>query len=150
MSRREFARCAGRCALLSAGVGLLPFPLFSEAESTAGPKKGLEGRKQSPYFTPDPEGGIRCDLCPHACRIENGGRGRCGVRENVDGTLWTDVYGNPCAVNIDPVEKKPFHHVLPGSRTLSLATVSFTDCFLSSLSSRCHAQGAMSSRYKRS
>jgi pyruvate formate lyase activating enzyme len=44
------------------------------------------------------------------------------VRENVDGTLWTVVYGNPCAVNIDPVEKKPFYHVLPGTRTLSLAT----------------------------
>jgi pyruvate formate lyase activating enzyme len=44
------------------------------------------------------------------------------VRENVDGTLWSVVYGNPCAVNIDPVEKKPFYHVLPGSKTLSLAT----------------------------
>jgi pyruvate formate lyase activating enzyme len=44
------------------------------------------------------------------------------VRENVEGTLWSVVYGNPCAVNIDPVEKKPFYHVLPGTRTLSLAT----------------------------
>jgi pyruvate formate lyase activating enzyme len=44
------------------------------------------------------------------------------VRENVDGSLWTVAYGNPCAVNIDPVEKKPFYHVLPGTKTLSVAT----------------------------
>jgi pyruvate formate lyase activating enzyme len=44
------------------------------------------------------------------------------VRENAGGTLWTLTYGNPCAVNIDPVEKKPFYHVLPGSKTLSVAT----------------------------
>jgi pyruvate formate lyase activating enzyme len=44
------------------------------------------------------------------------------VRENVDGALWSVVYGNPCAVHLDPVEKKPFYHVLPGSKTLSLAT----------------------------
>jgi pyruvate formate lyase activating enzyme len=44
------------------------------------------------------------------------------VRENSDGTLWTVAFANPCAVQIDPVEKKPFYHVLPGTKTLSVAT----------------------------
>jgi pyruvate formate lyase activating enzyme len=122
MSRRDFARCVGRCALLSVGAGLLPDPLLAAAGSAAGPQKGLAGRKKASHFTPLSNGAVRCDLCPHECRIEDGERGQCSVRQNVAGTLWTTVYGNPCAVNIDPVEKKPFYHVLPGTRTLSLAT----------------------------
>ena len=122
MSRRDFARCVGRCALLSAGAALLPDPLLADAGSAAGPQKGLAGRKKSSYFTTLSNRAVRCDLCPHGCRIDDGDRGQCGVRENVAGALWTTVYGNPCAVNIDPIEKKPFHHVLPGTRTLSVAT----------------------------
>jgi pyruvate formate lyase activating enzyme len=122
LSRRDFARCVGRYAVLSAGAGLLPYALFSAPASAAGPKKGLEGRRSASYASRVSERGVRCDLCPQRCRIEHGRRGQCGVRENVDGTLWTLVYGNPCAVNIDPVEKKPFYHVLPGTRTLSVAT----------------------------
>jgi pyruvate formate lyase activating enzyme len=93
--------------------------------TSGGPQKGLAGRNtRSPWFTrlPDTKGAVRCDLCPDRCTIEPGRRGQCGVRENVDGTLCSVVYGNPCAVNIDPVEKKPFYHVLPGTKTLSLAT----------------------------
>ena len=122
ISRREFARCVGRCALLSAGVAFLPRPVLADPQPMAGPKKGLVGRKKALFFTTLSEHRVRCDLCPHLCTIEDGRRGRCGVRENVDGKLWTVVYGNPCALNIDPVEKKPFYHVLPGTRTLSLAS----------------------------
>ena len=119
VTRRDFARCVGSCALLAAGAGLVPSSVLA---GPAGPRKGLGGRKKSPYFTRLVKGAVRCDLCPHRCTIERGRRGQCGVRENVDGALWSVVYGNPCAVNIDPVEKKPFYHVLPGSKTLSLAT----------------------------
>jgi pyruvate formate lyase activating enzyme len=122
ISRRDFARCVGRCAVLSAGAGLLPYTLLSGPASAAGPKKGLEGRRRASYSSRISKRDVRCDMCPQRCRIEHGHRGQCGVRENVDGTLWTLVYGNPCAVNIDPVEKKPFYHVLPGTRTLSVAT----------------------------
>ena len=82
----------------------------------------MVNRQRSQYFSRLAGGRIRCDLCPHLCEIDNGDRGRCGVRENIDGELWTVAYGNPCAVQIDPVEKKPFYHVLPGTKTLSLAT----------------------------
>lgn len=69
------------------------------------------------------DGTVSCQLCAHCCRIRLGSRGRCGVRENRDGSLHSLVYGRLVAENADPVEKKPLHHFLPGSRTWSIATV---------------------------
>ncbi|MCX7817152.1 MAG: AmmeMemoRadiSam system radical SAM enzyme [Syntrophales bacterium] len=66
---------------------------------------------------------IRCNLCAHRCRISLGRRGVCGVRENVDGTLYSLVYGKLIAENVDPIEKKPLFHIYPGSRSYSIATV---------------------------
>lgn len=60
--------------------------------------------------------------CPHRCVIREGERGFCGVRVNRGGELYTLVYGNPCAVHIDPIEKKPLFHFLPGTTALSIAT----------------------------
>ena len=65
---------------------------------------------------------VRCELCPRACRIAPGRRGDCRVRVNLDGRLAALTYGHPCAVHVDPIEKKPFYHVLPGAPVLSLAT----------------------------
>jgi pyruvate formate lyase activating enzyme len=65
---------------------------------------------------------VSCQLCPRGCVISEGQRGNCGVRENRGGKLHTMVYGNPCAVHADPIEKKPFYHFLPGSLAFSLAT----------------------------
>ena len=121
-SRRDFVSGVGRCALVTAAAGLLPGLPAGGAAAASVVEKGLIGRRASPYFTPVGNGEVWCELCPHRCRIESGQRGRCGVRENIDGELWSVVYGNPCAVNIDPVEKKPFFHVLPGSKTLSVAS----------------------------
>jgi pyruvate formate lyase activating enzyme len=67
--------------------------------------------------------GVHCFLCAHHCRIAPGERGKCGVRENRDGILYTLVYGRPVSVAVDPIEKKPLFHFLPGSMSLSLATV---------------------------
>ena len=66
---------------------------------------------------------VRCGLCRFNCLISDGERGICAVRENRDGTLYSLNYGKLCAENIDPIEKKPLFHVLPGSRTYSVATV---------------------------
>ncbi len=65
---------------------------------------------------------IRCELCPHECEVGPGERGLCEVRQNNNGQYYSLVYGNPCAVHIDPIEKKPFYHVLPASRAFSIAT----------------------------
>ncbi len=69
------------------------------------------------------EGNVLCGLCHHRCRISPGKRGRCGVRENRAGQLFSLVYGRLVSQNIDPIEKKPMFHFLPGSRSLSIATV---------------------------
>jgi pyruvate formate lyase activating enzyme len=65
---------------------------------------------------------VRCELCPHRCVLAEGERGTCRVRENRGGKLYTFVYGNPCAVHVDPIEKKPLFHFLPGTAAFSLAT----------------------------
>lgn len=66
---------------------------------------------------------VQCFLCAHRCRIKEGQRGRCQVRENRDSVLCSLVYGRLVSSNIDPIEKKPLFHVLPGSRSFSIATV---------------------------
>lgn len=65
---------------------------------------------------------VKCRLCHHFCLIKPESRGICGVRENQDGTLFSLVYGKAISVGVDPMEKKPFFHFLPGSFAYSLAT----------------------------
>lgn len=65
---------------------------------------------------------VRCELCPKACLVKPGQSGDCRARVNLDGKLQAVTYGFPCAVHVDPVEKKPLYHFLPGSLTFSLAT----------------------------
>lgn len=65
---------------------------------------------------------IECTLCPRHCKLALGRRGDCRVRANVDGKLFSLVYGNPCSVHVDPIEKKPVFHMLPGSTAFSVAT----------------------------
>lgn len=69
------------------------------------------------------DGAVRCGLCPHGCLVSAGGRGRCGVRENVGGELRSRVWGRPAALAVDPVEKKPLYHFLPGQEALSVGTL---------------------------
>lgn len=64
---------------------------------------------------------VRCDLCPHRCVIMDGKHGICGSRWNFKGKLYSVVYGKPCALADDPVEKKPLNEFHPGTRCLSLS-----------------------------
>ncbi|MEJ2167994.1 MAG: radical SAM protein, partial [Desulfobacterales bacterium] len=66
---------------------------------------------------------VKCNLCCHRCVIKDGRRGICGVRQNEDGILKTLVYGKLIARHIDPIEKKPLFHFLPGTLSYSIATV---------------------------
>ncbi len=69
------------------------------------------------------DGKVQCRNCAHFCVISPGKRGICGVRENINGKLYSLNYGKAIACHIDPIEKKPFFHFLPGSQSLSIATV---------------------------
>ncbi len=65
---------------------------------------------------------VKCLLCPRLCIIPEGKRGNCGARENINGMLYSIVYGKACAAAVDPVEKKPLFHFLPGSSAFSIGT----------------------------
>ncbi|MEA2038631.1 MAG: AmmeMemoRadiSam system radical SAM enzyme [Thermodesulfobacteriota bacterium] len=65
---------------------------------------------------------IKCRLCAQECLIREGERGQCRTRVNVNGQLRSLVYGHPVSVHVDPIEKKPFYHFLPGSEAFSMAT----------------------------
>jgi len=76
-----------------------------------------------PALPPEHEGQtVKCLLCAQECMIAEGERGRCRARMNVDGELRSLVYGRPLSIHVDPIEKKPFYHFLPGSSAFSLAT----------------------------
>lgn len=65
---------------------------------------------------------VQCYLCPRNCVIPSGARGFCNARENKDGKLYSLVYGHPVSLNVDPMEKKPLFHFLPGTTAFSMAT----------------------------
>ena len=73
------------------------------------------------YYTKLKDGAVECQLCPHHCRIVNGKTGACRSRRNEDGVLVSEVYGKPCSLAIDPIEKKPLYHFHPGTQCLSIA-----------------------------
>jgi pyruvate formate lyase activating enzyme len=66
---------------------------------------------------------VQCYLCAHQCKIANLRFGVCGVRQNIEGTLYSLVYAQAVAAHTDPIEKKPLYHFLPGSTSYSIATV---------------------------
>ena len=67
------------------------------------------------------DGAVECQLCPHHCHIAEGKTGFCRSRRNRNGVLVSEVYAQPCALAIDPIEKKPLYHFHPGTQCLSLA-----------------------------
>ena len=73
------------------------------------------------YYQKLDDGRVECTLCPHHCRIAEGKTGVCRSRRNQGGVLVSEVYGKPCALAIDPIEKKPLYHFHPGTTCLSLA-----------------------------
>ncbi|MCU0243273.1 MAG: AmmeMemoRadiSam system radical SAM enzyme [Acidobacteria bacterium] len=78
-------------------------------------------RREAMLWEPAGDGRAACRLCAHRCVVAPGGRGVCAVRENRDGRLETLVYGEAVAAHVDPIEKKPLYHFLPGSKALSVA-----------------------------
>lgn len=74
-------------------------------------------------WRPGKDGAVHCELCNHFCTVAPGARGKCGVRENRGGRLMSLVADRVAAINMDPIEKKPLYHFLPGSTSLSIGTM---------------------------
>ena len=74
------------------------------------------------HWRPLGENRVECELCPHHCKLKEGQFGICGVRKNEGGKLVTFTYGTLISAAVDPIEKKPLYHFLPGHLTFTIAT----------------------------
>ena len=119
VDRRDFLKLS-----LTAGAGLAACALLPKTVRGAA-ASGDEDAKfihEALYYEKLQHKKIRCKLCPRECVIDDHERGYCGVRENRGGTYYTLVYGRACTYHIDPIEKKPLFHFLPGTTAFSIAT----------------------------
>src|ERR1017187_10370209 len=96
----------------------LAFPCFAMRAAEADARFTIEAR----FYEKLPYKKIKCKLCPRECVIDDAERGYCGVRENRGGTYYTLVHSRVATAHIDPIEKKPFFHFLPGAVAFSLGT----------------------------
>ncbi|OPX31618.1 MAG: hypothetical protein B1H40_03715, partial [Candidatus Latescibacteria bacterium 4484_181] len=119
---RDIAEKGASLALVSQIMDIVrPFEQ-AEASSEVVDHKHIFVRKEAMHYVKLGRRAVRCELCPWSCTVGEGQKGLCKVRKNVAGTYYTLVYANPCAVHVDPVEKKPFFHFLPGTGAFSIAT----------------------------
>jgi pyruvate formate lyase activating enzyme len=117
INRRKFIKQAS-------AASALPICHFSAANGLADIiREGNITLTEARHYEKLPYKKIRCKLCPRECVIDDLERGYCGVRENRDGTYYTLVHSRPCSAHVDPIEKKPLFHFLPGSLAFSIATV---------------------------
>ncbi len=133
LSRRKFLEigCAGTvCLGFCSPFFAVPQASAQDTRHGAGldhlefeePQEDVPFLKETQYFERLDELRVRCTLCPWECEVADQERGTCGVRENREGTYYTLVHSQPCAAHIDPIEKKPLFHYLPGTTAFSIAT----------------------------
>jgi pyruvate formate lyase activating enzyme len=120
MRRREFMQTAA----VGAGLLMCPRVVFSESQTLPENAKTTSDdyRRPARFYTKLENDIVECQLCPRKCRVSDLERGYCGVRENIGGEYHTLVHSRVCSANIDPIEKKPFFHFLPGTLAFSVAT----------------------------
>jgi pyruvate formate lyase activating enzyme len=117
ISRREFIT-KGAIGLAALGLGGVALNHWLKNSASVVP---LSDAKEVYYYKRLGKT-VQCQSCPHNCTLAPGVRGICRVKVNTDGLLYTEAYGNPCAVHLDPIEKKPLLHFLPGTTSYSIAT----------------------------
>ena len=131
MSRKEFLKtiAMGTSALLCTSQA---YGSFSKKGKTAKSIKGHIFKNDAPskpwkwaiegFHYASNGTDVQCQVCPNRCFLEPGDRSICRSKVNIDGKLYSLAYGNPCAVHVDPVEKKPMFHFYPGTSIFSIAT----------------------------
>ena len=128
ISRRKFILQTGALAL-GAGGALTASQSGRSQHAFAALDKADHGGsdaeryiREAMHYKKLDEDRVECHICPRECKVAPKERGYCGVRENYGGEYKTLVYGRACSANVDPIEKKPLSHFLPGSKALSIAT----------------------------
>ncbi|MBW2974107.1 AmmeMemoRadiSam system radical SAM enzyme [Candidatus Woesearchaeota archaeon] len=132
ISRREFLKYSliglGGLATAAYGYGYLfgrkPSSL-SRTFKGAAPDELWRWSREAYHYTKAGDN-VQCNVCPNRCSLEPGDRSICRNKVNIQGRLYTLAYGNPCAVHIDPIEKKPLFHFLPSTAIFSIATAGCT------------------------
>jgi len=113
MDKRTFLKtglCSAACTLLA------PESLLAGSSD-----KPWKWSREALYQVETPKG-VRCQICPNECTLKEGELSECHNRRVYKGKLHTIAYGNPCAVHVDPIEKKPLYHFFPESDAFSIAT----------------------------
>jgi pyruvate formate lyase activating enzyme len=113
MDKRTFLKtglCGGACIFIN------PVRLLAENSS-----KPWKWSREAMFQVETPKG-VRCQICPNECTLKEGELSECHNRRVYQGKLYTIAYGNPCAVHVDPIEKKPLYHYLPDTDAFSIAT----------------------------
>ena len=124
LDRRRFLKCS----LCAAGGMMLPQVLpkgsiLSSGEvASASVAQAALSQVEAKYYKKLEHKEIQCELCPRECKVGDKERGYCGCRENQGGTYYTLVHSYPCSAHVDPIEKKPLFHFLPGTLAFSIAT----------------------------
>jgi len=122
MLRRDFIVSSA----IGAGWALCPKIVIAQTGTSSKANPGepslTANHHPAKYYKKLDAGIVECLLCPRRCKVSDLERGYCGVRENIAGEYYTLVYSQVCSANIDPIEKKPFFHFLPGSTAFSIAT----------------------------
>jgi pyruvate formate lyase activating enzyme len=124
IDRRQFIKCS----LASAGGLMLPQILPGSSLLNLGRNAYASSNQsglshvEAKYYKKLENKEIECGLCPRKCKVGDRERGYCGCRENQGGTYYTLVHSYACSANVDPIEKKPFFHFLPGTQAFSIAT----------------------------
>jgi pyruvate formate lyase activating enzyme len=122
-SKREFLKVcclgAGSCVIGTGRSG----HAMAEITSFLGLQEAEEPGRWSTeaLFYTSSHAGLQCLKCPHGCLLASGETGLCRNRVNIRGKLYSTAYGNPCAVHVDPIEKKPLFHFLPSTQAFSIA-----------------------------
>jgi len=122
ISKRAFIKSACFAAAGSVCIDPLSASVAGISGKGSSPANDLwKWSKECMHYEITPKG-TRCLICPNACVRMNGETTLCRNRVNYKGKLYTIAYGNPCAMHVDPIEKKPLYHFLPGTRSFSIAT----------------------------
>ena len=134
-TRRDFLLYCG-AAILSAGTPACAFWPFSDKTEKDmlisgdirgrifkqdAPKKLWKWSHEGFLYKKLNDKKVMCGICPHRCLLSPGDRSVCRSKVNIDGTLFSLAYGNPCAANLDPIEKKPLFHFKPMTKAFSIA-----------------------------
>ena len=119
ISRRNFLRA---CVASGCALPLVAATSYGAERRPAAQLGRIFYQREARHWTAGANRAVTCSLCPRACVVPDGRRGYCGVRENRNGRYHTLVWGNPCALNVDPIEKKPLYHVIPGESAFSIGT----------------------------